>query len=335
MNGTRRLFMKEHILITGVGGMIGSHMTEYFFEQRIPVVGTYYNPTTNIGDIREKAVLYECDIRYFLNIYRIIDKYRPIEIYHLAAQSYPSVSWNKPQETIEINMTGTVNVFEAIRMVQEEDPEYNPVVVVACSSAEYGASLETIKAPVSEDTPLLPLHPYGVSKVGQDLLAYQYYVNFGIRCIRARIFNTTGPRKANDVCADFVKRIVGMEKSGTDNPILRVGNLETKRAITDVRDLVSALVLLGRNGKPGEAYNISGKNVYEIKQIVEILGKYTNLREVRIEVDPALLRPTDEAVICGDSSKLVTDTGWKQSYDLESTLKDMLEYERDRQGVES
>lgn len=325
--------MGRTVLITGVGGMVGSHMTEYFFYQGIAVVGTYYKPTTDLSDIHEMACFYECDVRYFLNIYNLINQFRPAQIYHLAAQSYPSVSWDKPQETFEVNVTGTINVFEAVKKIRERDPGYDPVIVVACSSAEYGASLENAIEPVTEETPLLPLHPYGVSKVGQDLLAFQYYRNFQIRSIRARIFNTTGPRKTKDVCADFVQRIVMLEKQNTISPKLKVGNLETKRAITDVRDLVTALTLLGANGVPGEVYNISGKNVYKISEIVELLQKYTTLKNLQTEVDPVLLRPTDEKIIYGDSTKLIHDTGWSQSYTLEETLTDMLKYERNRQRV--
>jgi GDP-4-dehydro-6-deoxy-D-mannose reductase len=103
-------------------------------------------------------------------------------------------------------MNGTVNVFEAVKKIRQTDKSYDPLVVVACSSAEYGASLTPENSPVNEDTPLLPLHPYGVSKVGQDLLSFQYWMNFKIRCIRVRIFNTTGARKTNDVTSDFVQR---------------------------------------------------------------------------------------------------------------------------------
>ena len=321
--------MDKVILITGVGGMVGSHMVDYFYEEKAKVIGTYYKPTTDISDIKGKAELIECDIRYYTNVYEIIEKYRPQYIFHLAAQSYPAVSWDKPQETMEINVTGTVNVFEAVKAIRKTDEEYDPMVVVACSSAEYGASLEHADGPVDENTPLLPLHPYGVSKVGQDLLSYQYYVNFGIRCIRARIFNTTGPRKANDVCSDFVKRVVLMEKGKGSGDKLIVGNLETRRAITDVRDLVSALVLLSDWGGAGEVYNISGMNVYKISEIVDILRKNTVL-DLETEVDEKLLRPSDEKLICGDSSKLIEQTGWKQKYSLEMTIKDMLEYQRRR-----
>lgn len=315
------------IMITGVGGMVGSHMADCFFTKGEKVVGTYYKPTTDIVDIYGKADLIECDVRYFTNVYDIIRKYEPSEIYHLAAQSYPSVSWDKPQETMEINATGTVNVFESIRRVREKNNAYNPVVVVACSSAEYGASLNNCDGPADENVELLPLHPYGVSKVCQDLLAYQYFVNFKIKSIRARIFNTTGPRKANDVCADFTKRVVLMEKGKSDADKLRVGNLKTLRAITDVRDLVTALHLLAQKGAPGEAYNISGQRVYEMTEIVELIRKNTSI-QFETEIDPNLLRPTDEKIICGNSNKLITTTGWQQTYCLEQTITDMMNYWR-------
>lgn len=315
------------VLITGAGGMVGTHMIDYFAAQGVRPVGTYYNPTANIEEVRSEADLIECDVRYFTNVHDIIQRQKPEQIFHLAAQSYPSVSWQKPQETMEINATGTINIFESIRRVRESDPSYDPMVVVACSSAEYGDSLQHHEGPVDEDVKLLPLHPYGVSKVCQDLLSYQYFVNFNIRTIRARIFNTTGPRKSNDVCADFTKRIVMMEKSGAKQGVLKTGNLETLRAITDVRDLVLALTALANHGTSGEVYNISGSSVYQMTEIVEMIRRNTPLKFTTV-TDPALLRPTDEKVICGDSSKLIAATGWKQTYSLETTVRDMLEYWR-------
>lgn len=315
------------IYITGAGGMVGSHMIDRYHELGDTVVGSYYKPTTDINEIRDKAQLIECDVRYFLSVFTIIDKYRPDIIYHLAAQSYPSVSWERPQETMEINATGTINVFEAVKKIQAENPDYNPMIVVACSSAEYGNSLISSEGPVDETTPLLPLHPYGVSKVCQDLLSYQYFVNFGIRCIRARIFNTTGPRKVNDVCSDFTKRIVRMEKGLDKEHTLKVGNIETQRAITDVRDLVSALILLAEKGRAGEVYNISGKTIYQMKEIITLIQKHTDLK-FDIKTDPSLLRPTDEKIIWGNSEKLYQDTGWEQKIRLEETLVDMLNYWR-------
>lgn len=316
------------ILITGACGMVGSHMIDTYHAQGITdLVGTFYKPTTDMQDIHGKAHLVECDVRYYQRVLDVISSIKPDKIFHLAAQSYPTVSWHRPQETMDTNVTGTINVFEAVKEVRKHDKNYDPVVVVACSSAEYGASLTPENTPVKEEAALLPLHPYGVSKVGQDLLSFQYWQNDKIRSIRARIFNTTGPRKTNDVVADFTMRAVAIERRKETK--LRVGNLQTRRAITDVRDLVSALMLLSDKGNWGDVYNISGNKVYTISEIIPIIENYMGI-QLPYEVDPKLLRPTDEPIIYGDSSKLKKDTGWEQQYDLATTIRDMIDYLRSK-----
>jgi len=312
-------------LITGIGGMIGTHLSEFLLKKNDKVAGTYYNPTVNKKELPKEASLNECDVRYLNAVYGIISDYMPDRIFHLAAQSLPTVSLKKPQETFDINCTGTINIFESIKLIRKQNPHYNPKVVVACSSAEYGASLTKENTPIKEDTQLLPLHPYGVSKVAQDLLSYQYYKSDGLNSIRVRIFNTTGPRKINDVCSDFTKRATEIEKGNSDK--LLVGNISTKRAITDVRDLVIALELLSEKGSPGDVYNVSGEKAYEISDIIEIIKKNSPAK-IEIEVDSRLLRPTDEPVIFGDSTKLKKCTGWYQQYSIEQTIIDMLEYWR-------
>lgn len=317
--------MEKKILITGCCGMMGSHMVDYYHSKGVTIYGTFYKPTTNLSEFASKAILEECDVRYFLPLYRILDKLRPATIYHLAAQSYPTVSLLRPQETFEINVTGTINLFEGIKEIRKNDPSYDPVVVVACSSAEYGSSLTPENVPIKEDVTLLPLHPYGVTKVVQDLLSYQYFVSDHIKAIRARIFNTTGPRKVNDAPSDFVRRAVRIEKG--QEKIFRVGNLDSRRAITDVRDLIQALILLAEKGKYGEVYNISGSKVYQISEVVSMIETIMGLK-LDIQVDPALIRPTDEPIIYGDSGRLSKDTAWSQRYTLEQTLTDMIAYWR-------
>jgi GDP-4-dehydro-6-deoxy-D-mannose reductase len=225
-----------------------------------------------------------------------------------------------------VNIEGTINIFEAIKDVRESDPSYDPMTVIACSSAEYGASLTPDRVPITEDAPLLPLHPYGVSKVGQDLLGHQYFYNHGLRCIRARIFNCTGPRKRNDVASDFAKGIVHALNEGGS---LRHGNLETSRAIIDVRDMVAALIALARKGQAGEAYNICADKAYRIAEILDMYFEVVG-RRVPCEVDPALLRPSDEPVIFGDTTKIRQDTGWAPVYELRQTLSDMIKFEEEQ-----
>lgn len=320
-----------NILVTGAGGMVGSHMVELLHAKGENVIGTYYKPTTDIKELPPEIKMIECDVRYPVSVEKIIMEYQPEQIYHLAAQSYPTVSWDRPYETIETNINGTIAVYEAIKKVRKLfNKDYDPIVVVACSSAEYGETLNKLEGNevyVKETAELLPLHPYGVSKVGQDLISFQYFMNDHIRCIRARIFNSTGTRKVNDVTSDFTYRAVQAERTGVYE--LRVGNLETKRAIMDQRDLVNALILLAEKGTAGDVYNISSEHIYQMKDIVSMIENQIG-HKFEIKVDPALLRPTDEKIIVGDVSKLKRDTGWKQNITMAETIKDMLDYWRNK-----
>lgn len=319
------------VLITGAGGMVGSHMAERLAAEGCETLGTYYRPSVSLTELDPEIPLIECDVRYPQSVEKILTDFRPDWIFHLAAQSYPSVSWERPYETLETNIGGTAAVFEGVKAVRRmSDASYDPMVVVACSSAEYGESFQLSGGSrVREDAPLLPLHPYGVSKVGQDLLAFQYFRNDRIRCIRARIFNSTGVRKTGDVTSDFARRAVLAKRAG--NPAVRTGNLDTRRAILDQRDLVEALLLLAGRGRPGEAYNICGETVCTAREILEMIGEQLNF-PLRPEIDPLLLRPSDEPLIAGDVAKLRRDTGWRQKYSLEQTVADMLEYWQNRAG---
>lgn len=318
----------KKVLVTGAGGMVGSHMVELLHGKGIEVLGTYYKPTTDISEIDDDIKLLECDVRYYHSVEKIVEEYMPDTVFHLAAQSYPTVSWTNPQATMETNVNGTINIFEAIKSVKKSNRNYDPMIVVACSSAEYGQTLNELDDPyVKETAELKPLHPYGVSKVGQDLISYQYFMNDGIKCIRVRIFNSTGTRKVNDVTSDFTKRAVIAEKN--NNYILRVGNLETKRAIMDQRDLINGLVLLAEKGIPGEVYNLSSEYCYQMKDIVKMIENQIG-HKFEIEVAKELLRPTDERIIIGNIDKLKRDTGWTQKIMMEQTVADMLEYWRKR-----
>lgn len=321
-----------NVLVTGAGGMVGSHMVEFLYNRGDNVIGIWHKNKKNIEQVEVPVKFVQCDLRYAQGIDEIVMDSMPEQIFHLAAQSYPTVSYVSPTETIDVNINSTINIYEAIKKARKyKDTNYDPIVVVACSSAEYGETLNQLERKgeiyVKETAELQPLHPYGVSKVGQDLISFHYFINDHIRCIRARIFNSTGIRKVNDVTSDFTYRAIEAERTGVYE--LKVGNLETKRAIMDQRDLIRALMLLADRGVAGEVYNVSSENIYQMKDIVKMIEEQIG-HKFEIKVDSALIRPTDEKIIAGDVTKLKKDTGWEQDIPMKQTITDMLEYWRNK-----
>jgi len=308
------------VWISGCGGMMGSHLCELLSSNGHEVAGTYYKPTVEINDLANLS-LQEVDIRDWCSVYDSMRAFQPDAVFHLAAQSYPTVSWSRPVETMETNIIGTVNIFESIRRISSR-----PRVVVAGSSAAYG-TVSPDKVPITEDFPLHPLHPYGISKVATEQLAYQYWANYGIDAIPVRIFNCTGPRKTGDAVSDFVRRTVWLERHPGENGI-RVGNLNTRRTIVDVRDLNRGMSLLLDHGAPGEAYNLGGATAYPMSDILGRVLKLSTRKDIEPVPDPKLFRPTDEPVIWGDSGKLARATGWQPQISLDQTIGDMLAYWR-------
>ena len=309
------------VWITGAGGFMGQHLTDFLIKKGHEVLATYYRPTTNIKELNSNARIMECDIRDKQKVKLIVKEFQPDKIFHLAAQSYPTVSWEDPWYTLETNVIGTTNIFEAIKEFKTDC-----IILNACTSAAYGF-VTSEEVPIQEDHDLSPLHPYGVSKLAQEKLAYQYFKNFNIKSVSVRIFNTTGPKKVKDVCSDFTKRLIEIEKGINKEKKLIVGNLNTQRAITDVRDLIIAFDLALDKVTIGEVYNLSGEKVYKISEIIDILRDLVDF-DFKLEQDPRLIRTTDEPIIYGDSSKFKNQTNWSQKIPLQKTLKDMLDYWR-------
>ena len=310
-------------LITGATGFIGSYLFSLLHEEGYEVYGTHFgSDLSEEFGIMPADKLLKCDIRDGKTVDSIVEMVSPDRIYHLASQSLPTVSWRDPVTTVMTNIVGTINVFESV-IKHKLDAR----ILVACSSAEYGSSIQS-DIPVKEEHPLKPLHPYGVSKVAQDMLAFQYFANFGVSTVRIRIFNTTGPGKTNDVCSDFARGII--EAEGDNSlPIIKVGNLNTKRDITDVRDTVKGLHLAMEKGVMGEVYNLSRGEAYQISHILTILLSLSR-KHIDVESDQGLLRPTDEPVIVGNSDNLHMQTGWQPTIPIEKTLEDTLNYWRER-----
>lgn len=313
--------------VTGAGGIIGSHLVEYLHKLGYEVKGSYYTPTVDLEDINTEGVdLFELDVRDHEKMKDFICSYMPEMIFHLAAQSRPTRSWDDPFYTMDVNVNGTVGLFEAIRAARKINPEYNPAVVVISSSAIYGEALASYSPDnlPKEDCALLPLHPYGVSKVGEDLTTFQYSRNYNINAMRVRLFNCTGPRKIEDITGDFTKRAVELELKG-DNHLV-VGNLSALRAIVDARDVCVALELLARKGKAGEAYNICSSHLFPMTHVVECIEKIMNVKYELVQ-DPKLMRIADEKLYAGNCDK-IKELGWEEKYQYEDTVRDCIAYWR-------
>lgn len=314
------------VLITGITGFVGSHLAEYCLARGdIELFGTlrWRSRMDNIQDIVDDIELIDCDLRDYIAIRRCIADVRPDFIFHLAAQSFVPTSWKAPVETMVTNVVGEINIFEAMRELG-----LGARIQIAGSSEEYGLVLEN-EVPIKETNPLRPLSPYGVSKVGQDLLGYQYHMSYNLNIIRTRAFNHTGPRRGDVfVSSNFAKQIAMVEK-GKKEPVIEVGNLEARRDFTDVRDMVKAYWLSLEKGIPGEVYNIgSGKDV-TIRKMLDMLLAHSNV-EIEVRQDPARMRPSDVEILLADTTKLRELTGWVPEIPLEKTLGDLLDYWRER-----
>jgi GDP-4-dehydro-6-deoxy-D-mannose reductase len=310
-------------LITGITGFVGSHLAELLLSKNYEVYGIarWRSSTENINHIKSKINIIEADLNDAHSFYNAIQKIKPDEIYHLAAQSFVPTSWTAPADTIKTNVIGTINLFEAVRKAG-----IDPKIQVACSSEEYGL-VKPEETPIKETNPLRPLSPYAVSKIAQDMLSFQYFQSYGLKIVVTRGFNHTGPRRGDVfVCSNFAKQIVEIEK-GLREAKIRVGNLEAIRDFTDVRDMVKGYNIALEKGIAGERYNICSGKGYKIKEVLDMLLKMTD-KDIEIEKDPERMRPSDVLILIGDNSKFREQTGWKPEIFFEKTLKDLLDYWR-------
>jgi nucleoside-diphosphate-sugar epimerase len=310
--------MKNTALVTGAEGFIGSHLARYLQAKGWNVVGTYLPDNHTSFPKLPRLDFIQCDLRNGQRITQLVNSYQPSHVFHLGAQSLPTVSWANPVATFESNIMGSLYLFEGVRRLKRA-----PVVVSACSSAEYGR-VPASAIPVKEDRPLRPLHPYGISKVCLDLLAREYFLDYKIPAVNVRLFNTTGPGKTNDAPSDFVRQLVAIKK-GLQRPVVEVGNLKPRRAFLDVNDTVRAFYLAAMKGKHGESYNVCATRTHKMS---EILQRAIRLSGVKAEIRPVprLMRPSDEKIIFGSTAKIRKDLGWKPLRTIDQTLQSMLDY---------
>lgn len=314
------------VLITGITGFAGSHLADYCLERGdVDVYGIirWRSRMENIEHLEGKLKLLECDLRDATSTRHVIEEIAPEYIFHLAAQSFVPTSWHAPTESLTTNVIGQLNIFEAVRKL-----DLKCRIQIAGSSEEYGMVYED-ELPIKETNPFRPLSPYAVSKIGQDMLGYQYFMSYKMDIVRTRGFNHTGPRRGSVfVASDFAKQIVDIE-AGRRDPVLFVGNLDASRDFSDVRDVVRAYFLALEKGKAGEAYNICSEKARTIREVLDMLLALTDAK-IEVKQDTTRLRPSDVPRLLGDSSKFRNDTGWKPEIPFETTLKDILEYWRQR-----
>ena len=343
------------VLITGVTGMTGSHLAEYLLAMEgVEVFGTYRwrSRMDNLEELRSAGKvkilgdsttasaknqdsilsdrtraaslsLIEGDITDPFSMKHIIAAVKPDRIFHLAAQSYVPGSWDAPAETLHRNILGQVNLLEAVR-----EAKVDPIIHIAGSSEEYGHVLPE-ELPVKETNPLRPLSPYGVSKVAQEMLGYQYFMSYGLKTIVTRGFNHEGPRRGEVFVTSSVAKQVAEIEKGLKPPILYIGNLSSKRDWSDVRDFVRAYWLATEKCVPGEVYNIGSEVAREVGEMVDMLLSMTDAN-IEVRVDTARLRPSDVKVLVADATKFKKATGWEPQIPFEKTLRDLLDYWRAR-----
>lgn len=315
------------VLITGITGMVGSHLADYILEHQsiheVHGLIRWRSPLDNIQHSHLRVVLHTADLRDLNSLVELLRVSRPDWIFHLAAQSYVPFSFKAPADTLSTNIIGTTNLLDAMRITESE------AKIHICSSSEVYGQVREDEVPIKESNPFRPASPYAVSKVGADMIGYQHFKNYGTKTVRTRMFTHTGPRRG-DVFAEssFAKQIAEIEAGVRSNPV-KVGNLASVRTIVDVRDAVRAYWLLLEKCPAGEVYNIGGNQTMTIGDVLDMLKGMATCH-IEHEVDPALLRPSDVTLQIPDCAYFQEATGWRPEIPTEKTLRDLLNYHRER-----
>ena len=315
------------VLITGITGFVGSHLVEYILanhpQTEIHGIKRWRSPKDNIRHVLDKLKLYDCDLRDLGSLIRVFGDVKPDIIFHLAAQSFVPTSYNAPADTLDTNVIGTCNLLEAVRILK-----LDPVIHI-CSSSEVYGQVKPDDLPIRETCPLRPVSPYAVSKVGEDMLAFMYWQAYKLRTIRTRMFTHSGARRGEVFVDSWFALQVARIEAGLQEPVVRVGNLQSVRTFADVRDTVRAYWLLAEKCPPGEVYNIGGDITMTIREMLDLLLGMTNFKgKIEVRQDPALIRPADVTLQIPSSEKFKAATGWKPEIPYRQTLLDMLNYWR-------
>lgn len=326
---------KKRALITGITGMVGSHLADYLLQHTDwDIVGMcrWRSPLDNISHLikrinqNDRVRLVYGDLRDSVSIDYVVKESKPDYVFHLAAQSFPQTSFTAPLDTYETNIQGTSRVLESIRQYASH------AVVHVCASSEVFGRVPKECLPIKEDCTFHPASPYAISKVGTDLIGRFYAEAYGLTAMTTRMFTHTGPRRG-DVFAEssFAKQIAMIENELIP-PVVKVGNLQSLRTIADVRDAVRAYyMLVTHNPIPGEFYNIGGTYSCTIGELLDYLISLSPMKkQIKVEVDPARLRPIDADLQVPNTEKFERHTGWRPDIPFEKTMADLLHYWREK-----
>jgi GDP-4-dehydro-6-deoxy-D-mannose reductase len=313
------------VLITGITGFAGGHLTELLARDSYEIYGTYLDPFNpkSLSPFQQQATFYPCDLTQPEAIEAVVKTVQPDFVYHLAGMSHVQKSWSLRETTLKVNLFGSLNLLESLRKFA---PSARTLIV---SSGEVYGEVPLDLQPISENFPIRPMTPYAVSKASLELLCYPYIYGDKLHIIIVRPFNHTGPRQnPTFVCSDFARQIAEIEK-GLREPRIYVGNLDTRRDFSDVRDVVRGYQMIMKKGQTGEIYNIASGKAYAIGELLDIL---LGLSRVKIQVspDPERIRPSDIPLLLGDNTKVRHQIGWEPEISIQDTLRDILSYWRER-----
>lgn len=322
-------------LITGITGMVGSHLADFLLKHtdwEIYGLCRWRSPLDNLSHLLDRAnrgdrvFFVYGDLRDYLSLETSIQRARPDYVFHLAAQSFPLTSFSAPLDTLDTNIQGTERLLEALRRTQGIDP-----TIHVCSSSEVYGRVPKDRLPIDEECPFYPASPYAISKVGTDLVGRFHAEAYGQKIMTTRMFTHTGPRRG-DVFAEssFAKQIAMIERKLIP-PVVRVGNLDSLRTWSDVRDAVRAYYMLVTvSPLPGAYYNIGGTHSRTIGDMLQFLISESKQRDIRIEIDKARMRPIDADLQVPNTQKFERHTGWIPEIPFEQTMRDLLDYWRGR-----
>lgn len=314
----------KRVIITGISGSGGSYLAEHIVNNHPDVevhgMSRWHSTSANSNNLRnvkDKIFLHECDLNDLSSVVNTMKTIKPEGIFHLASHANVRASFITPLAVLNNNIMGTANLFEAVRMA-DLDP-----IIQLCSTSEVYGQVDPKNVPIREDCPINPSSPYAVSKVAQDLLGYTYYLSYGMKIIRTRMFAYINPRRADLFATAFAMQVARIE-AGLQEKLLH-GNLDSVRTIIDVRDAMESYWVALMKCRYGDAYNIGGPTTIKVGEFLDLLKKLAKC-EIPSEMDPRLLRPADVTLQIPDVSKFQKETGWKPKYSFEESVSYLLEH---------